>query len=67
MEKLPAWDPTQVREKSDVKAESDKSGRPVHFADLMALCFLKNAELAKRLQTYKGRVVLRGDNTKDKG
>ena len=31
----------------------------------MALCFLKYAELANRLQTYKGRVVLRGDNIKD--
>ena len=66
LEKLPAWDPKQVREKSDVKAESDKSGIPVHFADLMALCFLKNVDLAKRQQTYKGRVVLRGDNIKDK-
>ena len=66
LDKLPAWDPKQVREKSDVKAESDKSGIPVHFADLMALCFLKNAELAKHLQKYKGRVVLRGDNIKDK-
>ena len=66
LEKLPAWDPKQVREKSDVKAESNTSGIPVHFADLMARCFLKNAELAKHLQKYKGRVVLRGDNIKDK-
>ena len=65
LEKLPAWAPKQVREKSDVKAESEKTGLPVHFADLMALCFLKNAELAKHLHKYKGRVVLRGDNIKD--
>ena len=32
----------------------------MHFAELMALCFLKNAELEKRLQKYKGRLVLRG-------
>ena len=31
----------------------------------MDLCHLKNAELAKHLQKYKGRVVLRGDNVKD--
>ena len=31
----------------------------------MALCFLKNAELEKALQKYKGRVVLRGDQVKD--
>ena len=32
----------------------------------MALCFLKNAELEKHLQKYKGRLVLRGDNIRDK-
>ena len=32
----------------------------------MALCFLKNAELEKHLQEYKGRLVLRGDNIRDK-
>ena len=31
----------------------------------MDLCHLKNAELVKHLQKYKGRVVLRGDNVKD--
>ena len=31
----------------------------------MDLCHLKNAELVKHLQQYKGRVVLRGDNVKD--
>ena len=32
----------------------------------MALCFIKNAELEKALQKYKGRLVLRGDDIKDK-
>ena len=32
----------------------------------MALCFLKHAELGEALRKYKGRVVLRGDNIKDK-
>ena len=62
---MPAWDPTQVKEKDDVKAQADLKGLPVHFADLMALCFLKNVELEKAQQKYKGRVVLRGDNIKN--
>ena len=39
-----------------------------HFANLMDLCHLKNAEFAKKkknIQKYKGRVVLRGDKVKD--
>ena len=31
LEKLPAWDPKQVREKSEVKAEAAKKGLPVHL------------------------------------
>ena len=42
---------------------------PVHnrcnFASLMDICHLKNAELEKKHQKYKGRVVLRGDTVKD--
>ena len=39
--------------------------RKVHFATLMDICHLKNAELEPKLQKYKGRVVLRGDIVKD--
>ena len=66
LEQLPAWDPKQVKEKADVQAKSDETGIPVHVAELMALCFLTNAELGKAHRKYKGRVVLRGDNIKDK-
>ena len=37
----------------------------VHFASLMDICHLKNAELETKHQKYKGRVVLRGDIVKD--
>ena len=37
----------------------------VHFASLMDICHLKNAELETKLQKYKGRVVLRDDIVKD--
>ena len=37
----------------------------VHFASLMDICHLKNAELETKHQKYKGRVVFRGDIVKD--
>ena len=37
----------------------------IHFPTLMDLCHLKNAELEKKHQKYKGRVVLRGDIVND--
>ena len=54
----------QVRNKSDVIDEARKGGK-VHFASLMDLCHLKNADLETKHQKYEGRVVLRGDIVKD--
>ena len=45
--------------------EARTSGATVHFAKLMDICHLKNAELEAKHQKYKGRVVLRGDIVKD--
>ena len=47
------------------KTQAEKDGQTVQFANLMDLCHLKSAELAKRLQKCKGRVVLQRDNVKD--
>ena len=55
----------QKSEKSEVIDGARKEGRKVHFASLMDLCQLKNAELETKHQKYKGRVVLRGDIVKD--
>ena len=64
-EKIPAWDLTTVRSKSEVIDEARTKGAKVHFASLMDICHLKNAELETKHQKYKGRVVLRGDIVKD--
>ena len=64
LEKIPAWDLTKVRSKKEVIYEARTKGAKVHFASLMDLCHLKNAELETKHQTYKGRVVLRGDIVK---
>ena len=63
--KIPAWDLTKVRSKKEVIDEARTTGAEVHFASLMDICHLKNAELEAKHQKYKGRVVLRGDIVKD--
>ena len=45
--------------------EAGTKGAKVHFASLMDVCHLKNAELEAKHQKYKGRVVVRGDIVKD--
>ena len=65
LEKISAWNLTKVKSKKQVIEEARTSGATVHFALLMDICHLKNAELEARHQKYKGRVVLRGDIVKD--
>ena len=55
----------KVRNKSEVIDEPRTNGRKVHFASLMDICHLKNAELETKHQKYKGRSVIRGDIVKD--
>ena len=56
---------TKVRNKSEVIDEARTKGAKVHFASLIDICHLKNADLETKHQKYKGRVVLRGDIVKD--
>ena len=65
LEKMPAWDITKVRNKSEVIDEARTKGVKLHFVSLMDICHWKNAELEAKLQKYTGRVVLRGDIMKD--
>ena len=46
-----------------LEAQRDKT--KVHFATLMDMCHLKNAEFEPKFQKFNGRVVLRGDIVKD--
>ena len=65
LEKISAWNLTKVKSKKMVIDEARTAGATVHFASLMDICHLKNAELEAKHQKYKGRVVLRGDIVKD--
>ena len=63
LEKIPAWNLTKVRSKKEVIDEARTSDAKVHFASLMDICHMKNAELEAKHQKYK--VVVRGDIVKD--
>ena len=63
--KISQWNLTKVRSMKEVIDEARTKGAQIHFASLMDICQLKNAELEAKHQKYKGRVVLRGDIVKD--
>ena len=65
LEKIPVWQLTKVRSKSEVIDDAQTKGARVHFPSLMDIRHVKNAELEAKHQKYKGRVVLRGDFVKD--
>ena len=56
--------PDQSQKKKEVIDEARTKGAKVHFASLMDICHLKNAELEAKHQKCKGRVVFRGDIVK---
>ena len=53
LEKILGSDKTKVRSKSEVIDEARTKGAKVHFASLMDICHLKNAELETKHQKYK--------------
>ena len=65
LETIPAWSLEKVKSKKEIILEAQRDKRKVHFATLMDLCHLKNADLEPKLQKYKGRVVLPGYIVKD--
>ena len=65
LETIPAWSLEKAKSKKEVILEARRDKHRVHFATLMDICHLKNAELEPKHQQYKGRVVLRGDTVKD--
>ena len=53
LDKISAWNLTKVRRKKEVIDEAKTSGATVHFASLMDICHLKNAELEAKHQIQK--------------
>ena len=50
LEKISAWNLTKVKSNKQVIDEARMSGATVHFASLMDICHLKNAELEAKHQ-----------------
>ena len=65
LETIPAWKLEEVRSMKEVILEAQRDKIKVHFATLMDICHLKNAELEPKLQKYQDRVVLRVDIVTD--
>ena len=65
LEKISAWNLAKAKSKKKVIDEARTSGATVHFASLMDICHLKSVELETKHQKYKGRVVVRGDTTRN--
>ena len=65
LEIIPAWLLEKVKSNKEVILEAQRDKKNVHFATLMDICHLQNAEFEPDFQKHKGRVVLRGDFVKD--
>ena len=65
LETIPAWHLEKVKSKKEVILEAKRDKKKDHFATLMDIRHIENAELEPQLQKNKGRVVLRGDIVKD--
>ena len=65
LETSPPWQLGKVQSKKEVILEAQRDKKKVHFATLLEICHLKNAELEPNFQKCKGGVVLGGDIAKD--
>ena len=58
LQKLPAWDESNVSSKTEVIRRAQREGKKVHSATLMDLCHLKNlvsfVEKGPKVQTKSG-------------
>ena len=62
LEKISAWNLTKVKSKKQVIDEARTAGATVHFASLMDICHLKNADWSRstkntRLELYSDMIL----------
>lgn len=62
---MQVWDDSSVMEYEDVKTRANRSGEEIHLAEVMELGSIKNDELGPSLSQHKGRLVFRGDLTRN--
>ena len=59
------WDDASVSEFEELKSYARASGEEMHFAEVMEIGSIKHDELGPSLSQHKGRLVFRGDVTKN--
>ena len=62
--KMNVWDDSTVVEKDELLAQARMQQQEIHVADIMPIASIKNYETPEQ-RKYKGRLVYRGDNTRD--
>ena len=62
---MQVWDDSSVCELSDLKRWARETRTKIHVAEIMAIGSIKNDELGPSLSQHKGRLVFRGDATRD--
>ena len=55
-----AWLYNTVEEYESVRERAIRQGQQVHFGNVMAICQIKNAQMAPKHQRHKGRMVFQG-------
>ena len=60
-----AWDDSSVCEVDDLRRKANAAGEKIHIAEVMEIGSIKHDELGPSLSQHKGRLVFRGDATKD--
>ena len=59
------WDESPVCEVDDLRQKATAAGEKIHIAEVMEIGSIKLDELGPSLSQHKGRLVFRGDATKD--
>eukprot|EP00959_Pyramimonas_sp_CCMP1952_P469706 9495410-Pyramimonas_sp.AAC.1 len=54
-----------VAEKDDIESEAIRTGKKVHFFNMLELSSVKHEELLPKLRKFKGRVVVQGNTGTD--
>eukprot|EP00959_Pyramimonas_sp_CCMP1952_P359369 7524891-Pyramimonas_sp.AAC.1 len=65
LEKKQTWMIETVAEKDDIESQAIRTGKKVHFFNIMELSSVKHEELPPELRKFKGRVVVQGNTGKD--
>ena len=59
------WDDATAIDPEELCREAKRNGEKLHLAEAMSIAGIKNSEMPENQQTHKGRIVYRGDITKD--